>query len=303
MANNSQVFGGKVQTITDLYEPPLAPSKGYPCGSVVSMGFFCKAHSDGLNAPVVRPLPANWEVFDLFPIHVGYFEDLFRQEYWAYVRQFGTEATKLGPRTVGRRYRRGTTGGTQTGWSDNYEVPSYLDIMLHSNMTVEEENASRLENFRRERARRIIDSLGGTQDKMVAPNLDAIDPLGFNDPGVPPNKMDSNHYFIRGATFDGLSSISTESNNSEKLPACPQYELIRRYLLSNRAQGRLCLDTMDFSMPAYTMLKYIQDFGGLNITPEEWIAFLRNCDDRNETFMYVLWESSCYIHAPSFNSY
>jgi hypothetical protein len=48
---------------------------------------------------------------------------------------------------------------------------------------------------------------------------------------------------------------------------------------------------MLFYIPVYTLLHYIEVFGGIAITPEEWVAFLTTCTDRSEMFMcgpYIL---------------
>lgn len=103
---------------------------------------------------------------------------------------------------------------------------------------------------------------------------------------VAADETDPNHYSRQGEHFDSISTIVTEYDQNT-LPDCPRYEEIRSYLLANRAQGRLCLDIMDFEIPAYNLLQYIYDLGGITITSEEWIAFLQNCDAKGECFMCV----------------
>ena len=77
---------------------------------------------------------------------------------------------------------------------------------------------------------------------------------------------------------DDDSDLSTEYSEFSPLD-CLRYEEIRQYLLSNRGQGKLCLDTMMVLFPENTIWSHILRFGGLRISPDEWRAFLQQCRD------------------------
>jgi hypothetical protein len=67
---------------------------------------------------------------------------------------------------------------------------------------------------------------------------------------------------------DDDSDLGTEYNEFSP-PDYPRYEEIRQYLLVNRGQGKLCLDTMMFLFPENTMLSHILRFRGLQISLDE----------------------------------
>lgn len=275
----------------------LRMSGGVPCAATVSIPYFTRPEWQEYmsHAPLVHPLPPGWSYVETFPIPIGYFEDLFRPEFWDHVRQFGLAATRTGPRTIGKRYReKAGNRKAKLSWSSNFETPPDTDIILDNRMTPAEERAAKCENLRRARARRILNAIGGDQRRMVGPNLDSVDSMDvdvdsmeIDEPAVEPEETDPNHYTIQGKDFDSVSTMLTEKSQ-DALPDCPRYEEIRRYIMANRASGSLCLDTMNFEIPAYNLLQYIYDFGGINITSDEWITFLKTCDDTGECFMWVL---------------
>lgn len=80
-------------------------------------------------------------------------------------------------------------------------------------------------------------------------------------------------------------------------PASAHYEQIRAFLLVNRSQGLLCLDSLprlEHHKPdhhgrffsEHLLLHHILQFGGLAITPNEWREFLQVANERNEMFRW-----------------
>lgn len=62
----------------------------------------------------------------------------------------------------------------------------------------------------------------------------------------------------------------------------PRYDAIRRYLERNKFA--LAIHTMDFDMPAHVFINYIDHFGGISLTDEEWKTFLLVANTRDEVF-------------------
>ncbi|KAB8304212.1 hypothetical protein EYC80_003630 [Monilinia laxa] len=60
------------------------------------------------------------------------------------------------------------------------------------------------------------------------------------------------------------------------LPLCARFEEISTYLIENRRQ--LALHTMCFLMPEHLLRDYILRLGGLEISAQEWRAYLLNCE-------------------------
>ena len=76
--------------------------------------------------------------------------------------------------------------------------------------------------------------------------------------------------------------------------SCPRYSEIRSYLLKNRSQGQLYLDTLpswskDRTGRGYcehVLLDQILRLGGLQITPEEFHQYLRVASERGQMFVW-----------------
>lgn len=65
---------------------------------------------------------------------------------------------------------------------------------------------------------------------------------------------------------------------------CPRYDEIRTYLLGQRGANELALDTMTvLSEPQF--YRYIRDRGGIQISAQEFRAFLWTANERHELFM------------------
>ena len=90
---------------------------------------------------------------------------------------------------------------------------------------------------------------------------------------------------------DDYSDILSEAERPT--PPCPRYQEISKYLLENRAQGALFLDTLPHHMqsgpgyPENVLLDQILNFGGLQITPEEWNLFVQTASERGEMFIWL----------------
>jgi len=74
--------------------------------------------------------------------------------------------------------------------------------------------------------------------------------------------------------------------------SCPQYQEIRGYPLKNR--NELALDTMKFAMPDHIFLAHIQNNGALDISYDEWMAFLITAHRATILLLHVLLSSICH---------
>ena len=180
------------------------------------------------------------------------------------------------------------------------DLPETEALIIDNSMPVDEQEACRLENMRRARAWRIYNALNVGNVQQEGPrklreyrNIDldfsSDEPFVDLTPGHQPADNDNEpayHPFTDpnlGNDFDTVSQISTEYEDDRR--PCPRYDEIRQYLLENRAQGKLCLDTMDFAISRDTFLHYINVYGGISVTPREWEDFLRTCYERREVLL------------------
>lgn len=86
-----------------------------------------------------------------------------------------------------------------------------------------------------------------------------------------------------GLNFKGLDQQPIEPEPQYIIPPCPRQQDITLYLRSHRRDGQLCLDTMDFEIPEWTLYRYIQTYfrtqnTGFSITPKEWTNYNDNCN-------------------------
>ncbi len=86
------------------------------------------------------------------------------------------------------------------------------------------------------------------------------------------------------------ASLKSDPNFFEKdeYPACPRWSEICNFLVRNRSQDYLCLDTMPELFPEHTLWNHIRLLSAdpknvtnrraIDISPEEWRAFLLHCN-------------------------
>lgn len=289
-----QVFGGLATSIT---EHETTEGRGLPTGAISWSSFFTEHNIHYLDevAPAIPPFPDDWNYFQVFPIPMGWFEDIHTPEFWDYIRHYGGSCAHMGPRTEGAQREYGVEA-MET--SEYYDWIPEGEITIHNGMTSERLTAAKMENRRRRRARRIFN---GTADAMT--RLDALTEVyehsvdeGSFQGGV--GASSSSHsltgqaassqpfsppYKDLGNDFESLSDIETE-DGSEYVPYCPRYDEFKKYMLDNTGQGKLCFDTMTVAISEPTLCQYIQSYGGLNITPEELTDFLKNCHMNQELF-------------------
>lgn len=195
-------------------------------------------------------------------------EDHHDPSYWKiYVRKFGSAATKMGPKTYGIRknYKIRASGATRYF---HIEDPSIL------NATLSDQVALDFENRRREQSAKIIAAVkAGAQRNRTRNQLTAT---MRQIPGM-------EDQFGALGFFPDPSMVEPPP-----LIICPVYDVITNYLLANRAQNELCLDSMDEFYPEHVLLEHILRYsaGGFYLTPETWNLYLRTCQSRGEHFNY-----------------
>lgn len=95
-------------------------------------------------------------------------------------------------------------------------------------------------------------------------------PQPFHNPNYP------------GANWRGINAQPVEPVPLTTVPHCPRFAEITNYLLQNRGEGQLCLDTMNFAIPEWTLFRYIDTYNGnqgngFQLTPQEWRVFIDTC--------------------------
>lgn len=261
-----------------------------PCGAIYTESFFI-ADSIGYydsEGPAIPPLPNDWLYRDKFPIPIGYFADLYYPDFWINVRHYGSKSTHMWPKTVGSR------APLVDSWDKRYEAPIRDDIppnmdLITNEMTAEVQTAVDIENRRRKRSHRIRDSLKLGRDIKSA-EQQRQSPLMPSKSSTPSGGSSTRYFPFKdhfyadlGNDFESVAALDYESED-DSIPLCPRYDEFKRYFLSNKLQGDLCLDTMISQMPEPIFYECVEWVGGLRITREELNVFLMNCNGTHELF-------------------
>lgn len=220
-----------------------------------------------------QPVPPGaidpYYTYEYWPIPIVWQLSLFRPSLWdIFVRNIGSDATRMGPLTY----------GTRTINKDRYDVAKYTslsgfgrvgyfdEIAIDNSMTDQEKYEKSFEISRRNHAREVIKR----RNVFLSNNTN----------------MEEDLY---GKIVDEDDISDTEDEESDLQSATPtfdkqRYFQISQYLFDNRLPLELALDTMDFDMPEATLYRYIQNRGGLTIKPQEWRNFLLYTDSQNLLF-------------------
>jgi hypothetical protein len=185
-------------------------------------------------------------------------------EFWTYVRQYGTTAIKMGPKVLGMRIELKQAEQKSDYKYEDVVIDSYPQLIpLTNKMNLAEATAARIQNTRV----RSLERIKSAMDLADAQRRELQEKLKLPKVGLGLEAPDN------GGVFEEIAPLS-----------CPRYKEISQYLLANRRQGKLCLDTMKFEIAENTLLNYILELGGLVISPEEWRDFLRVSEAKQGEF-------------------
>lgn len=212
--------------------------------------------------PGTEPFPFDWDWQDSYPIPIPYFASLAHSDFWeTHARQY-PGSLRMGPRLLGvRLYLDDETfivdlAANLAGSTD--PDPDPLDISEPPNFQADQ----KAEHVRQSAANKILQSM----DARIASKAQGMTGSNVNSK----------------AQSSNVSSMDTEMSG---IPPCPRYDEIRFYLMANRGDGRLCLETMDRDMPENTLLNHILQLRQINITTDEWRTFLRTANDKGQFFL------------------
>lgn len=263
----------------------LGSGLGISSGAIYWSSFFTRDSEDYKNLPVLLPVPEDWDYKDFFPIPIGYFEGLYRPEFWIHVRKYGAEAAHMGPKVHGSRCRIDpqTRRPLKDQWTLEPDGIIKDGVTISDSMSEDEKRAAEVENLRRRRAERIHTALHQSADdrRKAADSLKARD--GLHNEQTVESEAPSSQTPGHGPSTARDDDDATTEYSEDVPPSCRRFWTIRRYLLKHRNQGQLCLDTMNFDMPEHTLFHYINRYGddsdheSLPLTFDEWREFLKEC--------------------------
>lgn len=212
---------------------------------------------------------------DNWPIPVQWQGGLFQQPLWdTAARQFGAGALEMGPVLFGSRRM---VFHPENAWHAgplhvlDFDPAYFMSTPIDDSMTDAEKRAVAHENSRRQHASSISVKLAAStvlQRKVLNPE----------------NRRDG----VMDAVDE--SPDTEDEDDDETPPACPRWEEIKNYLFDTCGPRQLAWDTMTFDIPEWTLYRYIEGHGGLDITPMEWHEFLVVAHSKQELFRFVILE-------------
>lgn len=225
----------------------------------------------GQPLPALKPLPPTWLQLIDWPVPISWTEQLFQPEFWARCVQY-PELLLMGPKTIGSKRDIDAVPSALPGTAPLFTRVNYSDYdfsrkgqqPIPGAPTPTKLQAIGAENDRRRHNSMIKDVLNDSTSMQTDPQ--------------PSNPV--------------LTALPTPATEPEPVPQCPRYDEIGDFLLANRSQDYLCLDTMTGICPENTLLQHIILFSSdpdmqtqgrsLDITPEEWRAFLQITSSKDD---------------------
>lgn len=209
---------------------------------------------------------------------------------------FGSEAIRIQPTRVGMRHyqkehvasiSRNPDGSVvKDNILDKFLLPTLIDVgSFESRQKMTDHETQRLA-----KAYEITEAL--SKLALTAQNAGPANSPGSKDPMITANP----------APEKASSLLSdTDSDPEERIKVvpeipplwirwalfyedCPRYDEIKSFLIANRAEQRLALDSMRV-LPEATFFRYIRDFREISLTIREFKAFLSQCYLRRELFL------------------
>ncbi|KAI9642393.1 hypothetical protein NHQ30_009197 [Ciborinia camelliae] len=246
------IWGGQpTPLMTQIYN---RGGPGLPNLGIIKTSWFNdknKSYQTSRKAPPLNRKPKRGRIdtfytYDYWPVPTPWYGNLFTEEFWGNVTQFGPEAKrmrieKLGMRFLSKDHPDAKTqiddGGMNIGGRWPYGPP---------------QTRSQTERFKIENKI----SAGPSKRKDDVKVTESEDPLDYLNKRPPT------------VTY-----------------SCSRWDAITEYLFRNRGPLELALDSMEI-LSEPTFFRYIRDRGGINLTPMEFRGFLGVANERGELFLW-----------------
>ncbi|KUJ16032.1 uncharacterized protein LY89DRAFT_783262, partial [Mollisia scopiformis] len=199
-----------------------------------------------------------------WPIPTTWFKDMHKKDKWEHlVRKFGADSLEMGPMTLGSEFRsndRDPRNLKQKKNSDSNFNERFMFPAQRAALNPDEKVAAATENQRREKALEILKQMRALYSVKSEFMSDEERAAGAGAPVIEPMEV----YTCK----------------------CPRYDAIKKHFLGNRGPQELAFDSMEFDIPEPTLLRYIQDRGGISLDAEDLRSFLHCCNVKKELFNY-----------------
>lgn len=248
----------------------------------------------GQPLPVLGPLPPTWLKLIDWPIPISWTEKLFEPDFWHRCIQY-PELLMMGPKTIGSKrdidvvtspFPRTAPLFTQVDSAD-YDFLRAGQQPIPSTSAPSQVQLISDKNDRRWHNYQIEDAFRDRTSSQASPQ--------------PPNPA--------------IMPLPPPATEPEPVPESPRYDEIGDFLLANRSQNYLCLDTMTAICPENTLLQHILLFSSdpemqaqgrsIDITPEEWRAFLQVASSKSDLFGWdpsgrglLRWQRQAFVEYP-----
>ena len=297
------VFGGMLRHMRDLRESRGGP--GLPPFGWFTESFFIKwsdkyASNAGYRQPQIKVPkegePDPYMTYDLWPVPTQWYVNMMRKEFWELnVRSRGLQALQMGPLRYGIRYPcENTTDKHFIRRMDNGKVQKVKQLEL----TMQPHVAGGLADAAQEisidgikrlaRAQQTHEAMAGLSlkqsEKGTGEGSSKSLATAKRDKG-PASESDSDPE-AREKRVSEYPPVYVDGSNFTQ--QCPRYGEIKQFLIMNRAEQKLALDTMGL-LPQPTFYRYINDFNKnqnkFDLGVQEFKAFLSQCNRKKELFM------------------
>ncbi|CZS90034.1 hypothetical protein WAI453_002987 [Rhynchosporium graminicola] len=284
----AQIFGGSTRDPSRMFRSRGGP--GLPPFVAFRENWFTEDSLQyGSNGGYRRPssgtqLPGKFDPFTVksrLVIPTQFYGTIMTQEMWDQkVRSYGLKALEIGPLKYGLRFDRGSLERIMTTDPESNDLVTTIktfDGILHGSISIGDpvsvQQIVLAETIRLMKSLRISEALSDSNS-------------------VPSSASSAQDDTRQDLTFNPEDRIKTVPEypeiyigSSQFTQQCPRFEEIKAFLIANRAEQKLALDTMGI-LPEGTFYRYISRFKGITVTQRELKAFLSQCFEKKELFIW-----------------
>ncbi|KAF8864260.1 hypothetical protein BDZ45DRAFT_721996 [Acephala macrosclerotiorum] len=227
--------------------------------------------------PVRQPVHRDYYRKDEWPIPILWFFKIHDPEFWnVFVRHFGGESVRMGPKTMGNRQDvPDTTVGRpkKTAPGSVFTRPWHQSDLVKLSvvtgiMSPDEIAATEYENKRRNYTQYLMEVMYDQDKEMLRKNTVLPQALMVGPPSKQPAANSPNP--------PNPPPPPPPGPIPDAVPKPPRFDEIENYLISK--YQRLAFNSLNFSIPEHTLYNYILVEGGISLTATEWREFLVCCN-------------------------
>ncbi|PVH75183.1 hypothetical protein DL98DRAFT_593452 [Cadophora sp. DSE1049] len=244
--------------------------------------------------PQTKGEPDPYTTIESWPVPTEWYGKIVTQEFWDQkVRSYGLKALQMGHLKYGTRMMKDSSDIGFIRRMENGKIEkvnslgSKMQLCVPVGQTEAQQEAVIGEEKRSAKGQQILEAMSGLS---ITESSNGVS----SGQGSPEQLATAKREESLGAESDSdpeardktVAKYPPLRANGSRFPQkCPRYEEIKAFLTANRGEQKLALDTMAL-LPEPTFYRYIRDLKSINLTTQEFKAFLSKCHENKELFIW-----------------